>query len=61
MPIIGAYAKLAEILARAERGERFTVTKNGRPVAEIGPVRVQGDEAARAAAERILARLDALL
>lgn len=26
------------ILRRAERGERFTVTVGGRPVAELGPV-----------------------
>lgn len=29
---------IAEILRRAEAGERFTVTVSGRPVAELGPV-----------------------
>jgi prevent-host-death family protein len=29
---------IAGILRRAERGERFTVTVSGRPVAELGPL-----------------------
>ena len=29
---------VSEILRRAERGERITVTVSGRPVAELGPV-----------------------
>lgn len=29
---------VSEILRRAEAGERLTVTVNGRPVAELGPV-----------------------
>lgn len=28
---------VAEVLRRAESGERFTITVNGRPVAELGP------------------------
>jgi prevent-host-death family protein len=27
-----------EVLRRAEQGERFTITVNGRPVAELGPL-----------------------
>lgn len=27
-----------EVLRRAERGERFTITVDGRPVAELGPL-----------------------
>jgi prevent-host-death family protein len=29
---------IAAVLRRAERGERFTVTVAGRPVAELGPM-----------------------
>lgn len=29
---------VSSILHRAEKGERFTVTVNGRPVAEVGPI-----------------------
>jgi prevent-host-death family protein len=54
----------AEILRKAERGARFIVTVDGRPVAEIGPVSrkqwVPRDELARvlrgAAVEPTLAR-----
>lgn len=30
---------VADVLRRAEQGERFTITVNGRPVAELGPAR----------------------
>lgn len=30
--------KVSEMLRRAERGERLTVTVGGRPVAELGPL-----------------------
>jgi len=30
---------IGEVLRRAERGERLTVTVGGRPVAELGPLR----------------------
>jgi len=59
---VGAYeakTKFSELIARAEKGESFVVTKNGRPVAEIKPVRAFDHEAARRAGERILARLNA--
>ncbi len=29
---------VSEVLRRAERGERLTITVNGRPVAELGPL-----------------------
>ncbi len=29
---------VSDVLRRAERGERFTVTVDGRPVAELGPL-----------------------
>jgi prevent-host-death family protein len=34
-----ARAKLADLVAAAERGERVIITKHGRPVVEIIPVR----------------------
>ena len=51
---IGAYeakTKFSELIARAEKGESFVVTKNGRPVAEIKPMRQFDREAARRAGE----------
>ena len=41
MATVGAYhakTHLAELLDRVERGERITITRHGRPVAELGPV-----------------------
>jgi prevent-host-death family protein len=32
---------VGEVLRRAERGERMTVTVSGRPVAELGPIRTR--------------------
>jgi prevent-host-death family protein len=34
--------KGADVIERVERGETLTVTRNGRPVAELHPVRQQG-------------------
>lgn len=33
--------EVADVLRRAEAGEVFTVTVNGRPVAQVGPVEVR--------------------
>jgi prevent-host-death family protein len=41
MAEIGAYeakTRLAELLNRVESGERITITRHGRPVAELVPV-----------------------
>ncbi|GAB4282703.1 MAG: type II toxin-antitoxin system prevent-host-death family antitoxin [Deferrisomatales bacterium] len=41
MPEVGAYeakTHLAQLLKRVEQGERFVITKHGRPVAELVPV-----------------------
>lgn len=41
MSRVGAYeakTNLARLLERVERGETFTITKHGRPVAELRPV-----------------------
>ncbi len=59
---IGAYeakTKFSELIARAEKGESFTVTKNGRPVARITPTVAFDREKARKAGERIRAMLAA--
>jgi prevent-host-death family protein len=59
---IGAYeakTRFSELIARAERGESFVVTKHGREVARIEPPRAFDREKARRAGERILARLKA--
>jgi prevent-host-death family protein len=60
---VGAYeakTKFSELIARAEKGESFVVTKNGRPVARIDPIEdVRRLAEARAAGERILERMDA--
>jgi prevent-host-death family protein len=40
VPIIGAYeakTRFPELLDRAEKGERFTITRHGKAVAEIVP------------------------
>lgn len=37
MSVREARANFASALEAAERGERVTITKNGKPVAEIGP------------------------
>jgi prevent-host-death family protein len=39
-------AQFASALNAAERGERVTITKNGRAVAELGPVQAQGERRA---------------
>jgi prevent-host-death family protein len=45
---------ISDVLRRAERGERFTITVNGRTVAELGPARTVRFAAADALA-RVLA------
>jgi prevent-host-death family protein len=59
---IGAYeakTRFSELIARAEQGESFVITKHGREVARIEPPADSASVSARAAGERILARLDA--
>ncbi len=41
MTEIGAYdakTNLSKLLERVEKGERFVITKHGRPIAELAPV-----------------------
>ncbi len=57
MKTIGVYqakACLSSLLARASKGERITITKNGAPVAVLGPpeAAVRPDGAAAIAALR---------
>ena|SRR5712691_7127983 len=60
---VGAYeakTKFSDLIARAEKGESFVVTKNGRPVARIAPMEdAQKIAEARAAGERLLAGMRA--
>ena len=63
MPEIGAYdakTHLPKLLERVRRGERFVITKHGRPVAELGPVAVRDQESLRRALERIRSGREAL-
>jgi prevent-host-death family protein len=57
MPVeIGAYeakTHLPALLERVARGERFTITKHGRPVARLVPVEGSTLERRRQAIERL--------
>mgnify|MGYP003546481526 CR=1 FL=1 len=56
MPEIGAYeakTHLSKLLQQVEKGQRFVITKHGRPVAELIPV-------VRPDAERARKAIDAL-
>jgi prevent-host-death family protein len=44
MASIGAFdakTRLSALLERVEKGERFTITRHGKPVAELVPVRAR--------------------
>jgi prevent-host-death family protein len=43
--IHAAKTRLSQLVARAERGERITIARDGRPVAELGPTRRRGRKA----------------
>ena len=63
MPEIGAYdakTHLPKLLERVQRGERFVITKHGRPVAELGPVAARDSESIRKALEQMRKGRDAL-
>lgn len=56
MTDVGAYqakTHLAELLDRVENGERITITRYGRPVAELVPAGASPDLTAGEAIERI--------
>ena len=57
---VGAYeakTRFSELIARAEKGESFIVTKNGRPVARLTPM----EEFNRAKAQKVADELRSLL
>ena len=50
MPEVGSYdakTHLPKLLDRVEKGERFVITKHGRPVAELVPLARPNPEAVR--------------
>ncbi len=52
MPEIGAYeakTHLPRLLGRVQKGERFIITKHGKPIAEIVPVSQRDEEAVKRA------------
>ena len=52
MPEVGAYeakTHLPKLLERVEKGERFLITKHGKPVAELVPVSKRSPETVRKA------------
>ena len=56
MQIIGAFeakTHLSQLLERVARGERFTITRYGVPVAMLGPVAVPERQAARDVIEKV--------
>lgn len=53
---IGAYeakTHLASLLDRVARGEQFTITKHGRPIARLVPLDRTGPDRRREAVERL--------
>ena len=58
MSRIGAFdakTHLPQLLRRVQEGERFVITKHGRPVAELIPFRQRDPVRIRAAIERLAA------
>lgn len=47
-------SNVSQALARAEAGEILSITRNGKPVAELHPPRIVRDEKWNAARERML-------
>ena len=58
METVGAFAAkthLSDLLERVERGERFTITRHGKPVAQLTPVDQRDPEAVKEAIARLKA------
>lgn len=56
MEKIGAYeakTHLPKLLERVEKGERFVITRHGKPVAELVPLTRRSPERIRATIERL--------
>jgi len=59
MSEIGVYeakTNLTRLLDRVEKGERIVITRHGRPVAELAPLRRQNPERVRMAIKRLRAQ-----
>lgn len=48
--IFQAKTHLSELVEKVQQGERFTITRHGRPVADLGPVQSQAARPKRGAA-----------
>ena len=59
IPVSAAKATLTELVSRAERGEDVVLTRHGRPVARLQPLRGPIDVAARLALMRDIAAVAA--
>ncbi len=58
METVGAFAAkthLSDLLERVERGERFIITRHGKPVAQLTPVDQRDPEAVKEAIARLKA------
>jgi prevent-host-death family protein len=58
MDTIGAFeakTHLSALLERVAQGESFTITKHGRPVATLAPIRKRDPERVRRSVEALLA------
>jgi prevent-host-death family protein len=56
MDTVGAFeakTHLSDLLDRVERGERFTITRHGKPVAKLTPVDARDPEKVREAVEQL--------
>ena len=59
MKTVGAFegkTHFSAFINEAERGETIVITKNGRPVAQLGPVQADRPDDVDRVVERILAR-----
>jgi prevent-host-death family protein len=60
---IGAFEaknKLGQLLDLVEQGEEITITRHGKPVARLAPIRpIQGEKPSRAALQRLRQRAKA--
>lgn len=63
MPEIGVYeakTHLARLLERVRKGERFVITRHGKPIAQLTPVSEHDSEAVREVLGRMRAGRDEL-
>ena len=57
--VFEAKSSLSDLIARAEKGEDVVITRNGRPVVRLQPIEDERRLKAIAAAERMIAALEA--